>query len=55
MAKKFNMNIKRIIPRLQPLRTNDIMDLGEHLLSMKTFDDVYQWINDRKKIIKMAA
>jgi len=55
MAKKFDMSIRRILPRLYPLRTVDIMDLGENILSMNTFDEAYQWINNRKKLIKMGA
>jgi len=55
MSKKFNININRIMPRLNPLRTDDIMDLGEQILSMKTFDDAYNWINNRKKMIQMAV
>ncbi|ETR70843.1 MAG: hypothetical protein OMM_02935 [Candidatus Magnetoglobus multicellularis str. Araruama] len=55
MAKKFNINLKRIMPCLNPLRTNDIMELGEYLLAMNTFDDANRWINARKKQIKMMA
>jgi len=55
MATKFNININRIMPRLNPLRTDDIMDLGEQILSMKTFDDAFKWINNRKKMIQMAV
>jgi len=55
MAKKFNINLKRIMPRLNPLRTNDIMELGEYLLAMNTFDDANRWINARKKQIKMMT
>ena len=55
MSKKFNIQLRRIMPRLEPLRTDDMMELGEHLLSMNTFEDAFQWINNRKKMIKMAA
>jgi predicted transposase/invertase (TIGR01784 family) len=55
MAKKFNINLKRVMPRLNPLRTDDIMELGEYILVMKTFDDANQWINARKKKIKMMT
>ena len=55
MAKKFNINLKRVMPRLNPLRTNDIMELGEYILAMNTFDDANQWINARKKQIKMMT
>ena len=55
MSKKFNINMRRIIQRLEPVRTNDMMELGENLLSMNTFEDVYQWIDNRKRIIKVAA
>jgi len=55
MSKKFNININRIMPRLNPLRTDDIMDLGEQILLMRTFDDAYNWINIRKKMMQMAV
>ncbi len=55
MAKKFDINLRRIMPRLKPLRTDDLMELGEHILSMASFEDAFQWINHRKKMIKMAA
>ena len=55
MAKKFDMSIRSILPRLRPLQTNDIMDLGENILSMNTFDEAYQWINNRKKLIRMGT
>jgi len=55
IAKKFNINLKKIMPRLNPLRTNDIMELGEYILAMNTLDDANQWINARKKQIKMMT
>ncbi|MBF0449888.1 MAG: HigA family addiction module antidote protein [Candidatus Magnetomorum sp.] len=55
MAKKFNISIRNILPRLYPLRTNDIMDLGENILSMNTFEEAYQWINNRKKLVRVGA
>jgi len=55
MSKKFNMGLNRITPRLNPLPSDAIMELGEHLLSMNTFEEAYQWINERKKMIKMTA
>ncbi|KPA13406.1 Addiction module antidote protein, HigA [Candidatus Magnetomorum sp. HK-1] len=55
MSKKFDIQLRRIMPRLEPLRTVDMMDLGENLLTMNSFEDAYQWINNRKQMIKMAA
>ena len=55
LSKKFNMRLNRITPRLNPLPADAIMELGERLLSMNTFEEAYQWINKRKKQIKMAA
>ena len=55
MSRKFNIQKRRIMPRLEPLRTSDMMELGENLLSMNSFEDVYHWINNRKKLIKMTA
>ena len=55
MSKKFNTQLKRIMPRLNPLRTKDIMELGENLLTMSSFEDAFKWINNRKQMIKMAA
>jgi len=52
MARKFNINVQRVSPRLRPLRTKDIEELGEHLLFMDSYEDAFQWINDRKKKIK---
>jgi hypothetical protein len=53
LSKKFNMRLNRITPRLNPLPADAIMELGERLLSMNTFEEAYQWINKRKKQIKM--
>ena len=55
MSKKFDIQLRRIMPRLEPLRTDDMMELGENLLTMNSFEDAYQWINTRKRMIKMAA
>jgi len=55
MSKKFDIQLRRIMPRLEPLRTVDMMELGENLLTMNSFEDAYQWINNRKQMIKMAA
>ena len=55
MSKKFDIQLRRIMPRLEPLRTVDMMELGENLLTMNSFEDAYQWINTRKQMIKMAA
>ena len=52
MARKFNISVQRVSPRLRPLRTKDIEELGEHLLFMDSYEDAFQWINDRKKNIK---
>ena len=52
ISKKFDINIQRISPRLRPLRTDDIMELGEHLLAMNSYEDAFQWINNRKQKIK---
>ncbi|KPA17180.1 hypothetical protein MHK_002602 [Candidatus Magnetomorum sp. HK-1] len=52
MAKKFDTKIQRISPRLRPLQTKDIMDLGDSLLAMNTFEDALRWINERKKVIQ---
>ena len=54
MAQKFGIKVQRVTPRLRSLRTKDIMELGENLLTMNSFEDAYQWINVRKKQIKMA-
>jgi len=32
------------MPRLNPLRTKDIMELGENLLTMSSFEDAFKWI-----------
>ena len=55
MSIKFNVDLRKVMPRLNPLRSDDIMELGANLLTMKSFEDAYQWINARKKMIKMAA
>jgi len=55
MSKKFDIQLRLIMPRLEPLKTVDMMELGENLLTMNSFEDAYQWINTRKQMIKMAA
>jgi hypothetical protein len=41
--------------RLEPLRTIDMVELAKLLLTMNQYDEAYQWIDNRKKMIKMAA
>ncbi|KPA10317.1 hypothetical protein MHK_009477 [Candidatus Magnetomorum sp. HK-1] len=53
MAEKFNINTRRIMPKLEPLRINDMMELGKDLLSMDSYEDAYQWIDERKRMIKV--
>ena len=55
LSKKFDIKLRRIMPRLEPLRTKDMMELGENLLTMNSFDDAFQWIDNRRQMIKMAA
>ena len=52
MARKFNISIQRVSPRLRSLPTKDIMELGENLLTMNSYEDAFQWITDRKRIKK---
>ena len=54
MASKFNVDMRKVMPRLNPLPSDDIMELGTHLLTMQSSEDAYKWINARKKAIKMA-
>jgi len=30
-----------------------MMELGKDLLSMDSYEDVYQWIDERKRLIKV--
>jgi len=53
MAEKFNINTRRVMPKLEPLRINDMMELGKDLLSMDSYEDAYQWIDERKRMIKV--
>jgi len=53
MAEKFNINTRRVMPKLEPLRINDMMELGKDLLSMDSYEDAYQWIDERKRLIKV--
>ena len=53
LAEKFNINARRVMPKLEPLRINDMMELGKDLLSMDSYEDVYQWIDERKRLIKV--
>ena len=54
VANKFNINSQRIAPRLRSLRTKDMIELADNIFSMNSFEDAFQWIEERKKIIKMA-
>jgi len=53
MAEKFNINTRRVMPKLETLRINDMMELGKDLLSMDSYEDAYQWIDERKRMIKV--
>jgi len=53
MAEKFNINARRVMPKLEPLRINDMMELGKDLFSMNSYEDAYEWIDERKRIIKV--
>ena len=54
VANKFNINSQRISPRLKALRTKDMVEFADNLFSMNSFEDAFQWIDERKKKIKMA-
>ena len=55
LSTKFNLEKRRIMPRLEPLRTSDMMELGKLVLNMNQYEEAYQWIDNRKKMIKMAT
>jgi predicted transposase YdaD len=54
VANKFNINYRRVAPRLRALRTKDMIEFADNLFSMNSFEDAFQWIDERKKKIKMA-
>jgi len=55
LSTKFNIAKRRIMPRLEPLRTIDMLELAKLLLNMNQYEEAYQWIDNRKKMIKMSA
>jgi hypothetical protein len=55
LSTKFNIEKRRIMPRLEPLRTVDMLELAKLLLNMNQYEEAYQWIDNRKKLIKKAA
>jgi hypothetical protein len=54
LSTRFNLEKRRIMPRLEPLRTNDMLELARLLLTMNQYEEAYQWIDNRKKMIKNA-
>jgi len=54
LSTRFNLEKRRIMPRLEPLRTNDMLELAKLLLTMNQYEEAYQWIDNRKKMIKNA-
>jgi addiction module HigA family antidote len=55
LSTKFNIEKRRIMPRLEPLRTIDMLELAKLLLNMNQYEEAYQWIDNRKKMNKMTA
>ena len=55
IAKKFNIHIQRVIPRLRSLPIKDVIALSDHLFAMKSFIETFQWIDERKSQIKLKA
>jgi len=52
LSTKFNIETRRLMPRLEPLRINDMLELGKQLLTMNQYEEAYQWIDNRKRMIK---
>jgi len=49
VTQKFNIKSQRISPRLRSLRTRDMIELADQILSMNSYEDAFQWIDERKK------
>jgi len=52
IANRFNINTQRISPRLRSLSIADLDDLCDHLFKMKSQDEAFKWINDRKRLLQ---
>jgi len=52
IAKKFNSQVRRELPRLRNLPQDDLMELAEQILVIKSLTAVHDWINTRKQINK---
>jgi predicted transposase/invertase (TIGR01784 family) len=53
IAKRFNIHIQRVIPRLRTLPVKDVEALSDLLFSMRSFNEAFQWIDERKRQIKL--
>ena len=54
IANRFNISLQHILPRMKSLRTKDMIELGDKIFTMHSFEDAFQWIDKRKKKIMLA-
>ena len=48
IAKKFGSQVRRELPRLRHLSTNDLMELAENIFSFNSLNSVHDWIKQKK-------
>ena len=52
IAKKFGSQVRRELPRLRHLSTNDLMELAENIFSFNSLNSVHDWIKQKKLAAK---
>jgi len=49
IAKQFNSQVRRELPRLRKLKSKDLMELGEIIFGFHSLDSIHEWIKQRKQ------
>ena len=55
IAKKFDSQVRRELPRVRNLPKDDLMELAEQILLLKSLAAVHEWINKRKQFNKIKS
>ena len=51
LTKKFNISADQIAPQLEGLPPNDLLELGEYILDIDSFEDIKRWIKQKRNTL----
>ncbi len=49
LTKKYHVSPEGLAPRLEGLSSEDLLELGEHVLECDSFEDIQRWIRQKKQ------